>query len=47
MFFLNANTKEKELLEMIKNNKDLSKYTSNKEIKKIIFVPNKLINLII
>jgi len=47
LFFLNANTKEKELLEMIKNNKDLSKYTSNKEIKKIIFVPNKLINLII
>jgi len=47
LFFLNANTKEKELLEMIKNNKDLSKYTSNKEIKKIIFVPNKLVNLII
>ena len=47
LFFLNSDTKKEELLEMIKKDKNISKYINNKEIKKVIFVPNKLINLII
>ena len=35
------------LIEKIKQTKNLSKYLENKEIKKKIFIPNKLINLIV
>ena len=35
------------LIEKIMQTKNLSKYLENKEIKKKIFIPNKLINLII
>ena len=38
---------EKDLLELIKKENNLNKYLKNKEIKKIIFVPQKLINIII
>ncbi len=39
--------KENELLEQIKTDKLLIKYIENKEFKKVIFVKNKLINVII
>ena len=38
---------EKKLLELITNNKNLGKYLKNKEIKKKIFIPNRLINIIL
>ncbi len=38
---------EKDLLEIIYKNTNLKKYIDNKEIKKKIFVPNRLINIII
>ena len=41
------NCSEKQLTEVVKKDKTISKYISNKEFKKIIFVPNKLINIII
>ena len=40
-------TEEKKLLELIKKDNLLVKYIMNKEIKKIIFVKNKLINILI
>ena len=39
--------KEEELLEIILNSQNLKKYLENKEIKKKIYVPNRLINIII
>ncbi len=39
--------KDEELLEIIKNNNNLKKYLDNNEIKKKIFIRNKLINLIL
>ena len=39
--------KEDKLMEMLKNNDDIKKYLSGKEIKKKIFVPNKLINILL
>jgi len=41
------NCSEKQLVEVVKKDKNISKYIANKEFKKIIFVPNKLINIII
>ena len=38
---------ENKLLEQIKRDKLLIKYTENKKIKKVIFVKNRLINIII
>ena len=38
---------ENELLNKLNNNIDLEKYIKDKNIKKKIFVPNKLINIIV
>jgi leucyl-tRNA synthetase len=38
---------EDKLIEMLKNNDEIKKYLSGKEIKKKIFVPNKLINILL
>ena len=43
----NKNIKETDLLELVKKDKILEKYMSNKEIKKVIFVQNRLINILI
>ena len=37
---------QNQLIEMIKNDKNLNKYINKKELKKIIYIPNKLINII-
>ena len=44
---VNNDVKEDEILDIINNNKKLKSYIENKEIVKKIFVPNKIINLII
>jgi len=41
------NTSEKEIINLIKKNENISKHLDNKKIKKTIFVPDKLINIII
>ena len=41
------NITESELMDIINSNKNLLKYFENKDIKKKIFVPNRLINIII
>ena len=38
---------EKEILEAIKLNQGIEKFINNQKIKKSIFVPNRLINIII
>ena len=38
---------EKEILDTIKLNKEIEKFINHQEIKKSIFVPNRLINIII
>ena len=38
---------EKELLDLMTKTEEINKYLKNKEIKKQIFVPNKLINIIL
>ena len=38
---------EKEVLETIKLNQEIKKFINHQEIKKSIFVPNRLINIII
>jgi leucyl-tRNA synthetase len=38
---------EREILETIKLNQEVEKFINNQEIKKSIFVPNRLINIII
>ena len=43
----NRDVSEKEVLEKLMSDKNINKYTVNKEIKKKIFVKNKLINIII
>jgi leucyl-tRNA synthetase len=43
----NRNTSENDLFELIKNNPATKKYIENKVIKKSIFIPNKLINIIL
>ena len=44
---LKINSDEKKVLEEIKNDKKMSNHIDNKIIKKTIFIPNKLINLLI
>ena len=44
---LKINMDEKKVLDEIKNNKKMNNHIINKTIKKTIFIPNKLINLII
>ena len=44
---LKKDTDQKELLSLIKKDEKLNKYLENKEIKKQIFVKNKIMNLII
>ena len=41
------NSKENDIIEKIKNNLTINKFLKNKQIKKIIFVPKRLINFII
>ena len=41
------NLKDKEILNIAKNEKLLDKYLKNKSIKKIIFVKNRLINILV
>ena len=43
----NPNITEENLLKLVKKDENINKYLSNKNIKKKIFVPNKLINIII
>jgi leucyl-tRNA synthetase len=42
-----SNISESELMDIINRNKNLLKYFENKTIKKKIFVPNRLINIIV
>ena len=39
-------TREEELLDKVINNEKLNSYLNNKKIKRKIFIPNKLINII-
>jgi len=39
--------KEREILEIIKLNQEIEKFINQHEIKKSIFIPNRLINIII
>ena len=41
------NLSEEEFMELIKNNFSIKKYFEKNEIKKLIFIPNKLINIIL
>ena len=41
------NTDQKQLFEMIMKEKNISKYINEKKIQKKIFVPNKLINILL
>ena len=41
------NLKEKDMIEYIRNDKTINKYLNNKKIKKTIFIPNKLINILL
>jgi len=41
------NISEEEIINLIKENKEINKYLGNQELKKKVFVPNKLINIII
>ena len=43
----NRNISENEILRLIKENTEINKYIKNQELKKKIFVPNKLINIIV
>ena len=43
----NRNISENEILKLVKENTEINKYIKNQEPKKKIFVPNKLINIII
>ena len=44
---LKKDIEEKELLEIVKKDKIIEKYLNNKKIKKIIFVKNRLMNILI
>ena len=44
---VNRNISEKDILNLIKKNVEINKYIKNQELKKKIFIPNKLINIII
>ena len=41
------NITEKDLLDLINNNQEINKYFKDNKIKKNIFIPNKLINIIV
>ena len=41
------NCSEKQLIEAVKKDKNISKYIGDKNFKKIIYIPNKLMNIII
>ena len=43
----NRDISEVELIDLIKKNVEINKYIKNQEFKKKVFVPNKLINIII
>ena len=43
----NRDISEGELIQLINNNNELKKHIKNQEFKKKIFIPNKLINIII
>ena len=47
LFNLKKDTKENEIMDLIKEDKKLEKYLFNKDIKKQIFVKNKIMNLIL
>ena len=47
IFEMKRNSSEKEILFKIKEDKNLSKYLNNQEPKKIIYIKNKILNLII
>ena len=44
---IKKNTKEKELLELVKKNENLNKHLKGKTLKNRIFIANKIMNLII
>ena len=46
LFNVKKDIKENDVLEMIKKDNNLNKYLDNKELKKIIFVKNRLINIL-
>ena len=46
-FEIRTNTSEREILNKIHQDDKLKKYLNGKEMKKKIFIPNKLINIII
>ena len=43
----NRDISEEDLINLIKKNVEINKYIKNQELKKKVFVPNKLINIII
>lgn len=43
----NRNISEEDIINLIKENVEINKYIKNQELKKKIFIPNKLINIII
>jgi len=47
LVFVERNLSEKKIIEIINNDKNITKHLSHKNFKKIIFIPNKLINIII
>ena len=44
---VNRNISEEQILKIINQNSNISKFLENKEIKKKIFIANKLINIIV
>ena len=47
VFDVNRNISEEQILKIINQNSNISKFLKNKEIKKKIFIANKLINIIV
>ena len=43
----NRDISEEDIISLIKKNSEINKYIKNQEFKKKVFVPNKLINIII
>ena len=43
----NRDISEEDIISLIKENSEINKYIKNQEFKKKVFVPNKLINIII
>ena len=44
---LKKDTNEKELLKIAKNDKNIEKFLKTKKIKKIIFIQNRLMNILV